>query len=305
MPRSRITAWALLFACPLIGSAQKVTAIADYLKPIVSKIAADPNVGGWTWETNGNGGYLLRVQMDVTGDDRPEVFIASTLESTKHAQSWTIFDVDVDGSMRPYNRSLEYSFAWPVTESGLKHLIYVSRPDRERERVSEDKTYAVYRFAFAFPEIKESISYASEEEAAKLSQANPSQLPKLQAILLADYLTKPDATWSDVTEWKLDANDCFFRAEDKDRATKNTAFSPQVALARIRQVQSEPSTNGKRVNPSQPTPTGVPPVSQNASATNEALTISQKSASSTSWAVVAVLIVAALVFAWLVLKKWK
>jgi hypothetical protein len=45
MPRSQIALWAALLALPSFCSAQQVSAITDYLKPIVSKIAADPNAG--------------------------------------------------------------------------------------------------------------------------------------------------------------------------------------------------------------------------------------------------------------------
>ncbi|RYD36667.1 MAG: hypothetical protein EOP86_05415, partial [Verrucomicrobiaceae bacterium] len=51
---------ALILTAPSAGLAQPPDVIREYLKPIISKIAADPNVGGWTWETNGHGGYLLR-----------------------------------------------------------------------------------------------------------------------------------------------------------------------------------------------------------------------------------------------------
>ncbi len=239
MPKSLTSTFALL----LIGSspslAQQAVAINDFLKPIVSKIAADPNVGGWTWEINRNGGYLLRKSMDVTGDGQPELFVASTLQSTRHEETWTVFDVAQNGTLRPYHTTLEHSFAWPIVEGNKTYLVYVLPPNKERLRDSDEKPYPVDRFAFAFPEITMSSSYVSEAEATKLRPSDPGLLPKLQAILLADYLTNPDAKWKDVAEWKQDANDCFFRSEDKERAAKNTAFTPQAALSHLGVVQKD------------------------------------------------------------------
>ena len=309
MPRSRIAILAALLAWPLTGSAQQVSAITDYLKPIVSKIASDPNAGGWTWETNRNGGYLLRKAMDVTGDGRPELFVATTLQSTRHEQTWTVFDVAEDGTLRPYRTTLEQSSAWPIVEGDKTHLVYVLPPDKERMRESDEKLYPVYRFAFMFPEIKESLSYVSEAEVDKLRPSASEQLPKLQAILLADYLTKPNAKWADVTEWKLDANDCFFRPEDTERAMKNMDFTPQAALAMLGLAQQAPQ-NGNSVIPHTSTPASLPTVAQprppKAHEPKPALpATSGKPVSSTPWSIIAVLIVAAISLLWFVLKKRK
>lgn len=304
MPRSRIALWAALIAWPSIVSAQQVSAITDLLKPIVSKIASDPNSGGWTWETNLNGGYLVRKSMDVTGDGQPELFVASTLQSTRHEQTWTVFDMAKDGTLRLYRTTLKHSSAWPILEGDKTHLVYVRPPDKERMRDSDDKPYPVSRFTFTFPEIKETLTYASESDAAKLRPTDPNQLPKLQAILLADYLTKPNAKWADVTEWKLDANDCFFRVEDKERAAKNPAFTPQVALSKLGVVQSSSASSSEQSTGNQPPPVVQPsPTKKAPEAKPTASAPSEEPTSSTSWSIIVVLIVAAVGLLWLLLKR--
>jgi hypothetical protein len=309
MPRSRIALLAALLAWPLTGSAQQVSAITDYLKPIVSKIASDPNAGGWTWETNRNGGYLLRKAMDVTGDGRPELFVATTLQATRHEQTWTVFEVAEDGTLRPYCTTLEESSAWPIVEGDKTHLVYVLPPDKERMRDSDERFYPVHRFAFTFPEIKKSLSYVSEAEVAKLRPPASEQLPKLQAILLADYLTEPDAKWVDVTEWKLDANDCFFRPEDTERAMKNTDFTPQAALAILDLPQQAPR-NRNSATPQTSTPAFLPTVAQpiptkahESKPTHPAT--SGKPITLTPWGVILILIVAVISLAWVLLKNRK
>ena len=287
----------MLFACVSTSLAERVAEIDDHLRPIVSSIAADPNAGGWTWETNRNGGYLLRTFMDVTGDGQPELFIATTLQGTRHKQSWKAFELSTNGAMRPYKGTLEYSSAWPLTEDGQTTLVYVSAPDKERLKKSDDSPYPVHRFSFTFPEIQETTSYVSEEEATKL---NPDQLPKLESILLADYLTDPDAKWSEVTEWKLDGNDCFFREEDKERAAKNSVFTPQAALSRLGVVQTS-STSGRHPQPvEQPSaPKKLSDAQPSSTAPNEI------PGSSTPWGVIIMGIALTIVLSWLLFKGRK
>ena len=83
-------------------------------------------------------------------------------------------------------------------------------------------------------------SSGAEKEAGMLRPAKPDQLPKLQAILLADYLTNPEDKWNGMTQWTLGENDCLIRQEDKERAEKNTDFTPQIALKLLTRLQSKP-----------------------------------------------------------------
>jgi len=282
---------------PLICSAQQDSAIADYLKPILSRIAVDPNAGGWTWEINGNGGYLLRLGMDVTGDGVPELFVTSSLTASKRLAEWTVFDVDKSGKMRPYEKSVRVpaDSVWVATEGRSKALIYLAAPDRDLERASDEKPYPVVRFDFVFPEINESIAHVSESEATKLRPSDPNQLPKLQAILLADYFTIPGAKWVDVMEWKLDANDCFFSEEIRERAARNTAFTPQVALSKLGVVQSSSATSSEQSVADQ-SPTSVRQPLKDA-------TEAELLSSSIARGITIVLIVAALGLLWLLLKR--
>ena len=230
MQRSRVISAGFLFLLVSVASAQRDKAILELLKPIVAEIAASPNVGGWTWEINGNGGYLLKKSIDVTGDGRPELFVASTLESSKDAHVWHVFDVAEDGKIRPYSTTLNFISATPRTENGLRSLDLFPFADEKRLRISHEKPYSVVHYSFSYPTVSHTTSYVSEADAITLQAYDVSQLPKLQAILLADFLTNPDAEWADVIDWKLDVNDCFFQSIDKERAANNTSFTPQEAV---------------------------------------------------------------------------
>jgi len=299
MPRSRITV-GLLIALSLNCQAQRDAAIDHFLVPILTASAADPNVEGWTWTTNGNGGYLVRKLMDVTGDGRPELFVASTLQSTKYEHRWHVFDVPEDGTFRPYRTVLEHSFAWPIVEGGQTQLVYVMPPDNERLRDSDERPYPVQRYKFAFPNIIDAQTYASEAEVAKLRPTGPSQLPKLQSILLADYLTNPNAKWSDVTGWKLDANDCLYRPEDKERSVSNTAFTPQIALSKLGGARPSPSSRSEQTTRSSKPGPELQPAPRKAPESKPTVPTPSEEA---PWSIIVVLIVAVGGLVWLLIKR--
>jgi len=234
MPGSRI----ILPMCLLLHLscfAQQERAVLEFLAPIVTKIADDPNIGGWDWETNRNGGYLLRMSMDVNGDNREEVFIATSLRMVKSAPEWAVFDVQANGEMRPYEKPIEApaTSVWKHRDPSGTGLVYRGPPNTERMRISEPKMYPLYRYKFLFPSIQEEVTYLSKEDVDDLRSKNFQGFQKVFAILLADYLNSPDARWSEVADFGIDANDCFFRESDKERAASNTWFTPQVALARL------------------------------------------------------------------------
>lgn len=244
---------ALLFACLSNSLAQREAMIDKFLSPIITASAADPNVEAWSWKMNRNGGYILRRTMDVTGDGQTEIFIASTLHSNRRGHYWKVFDLAKDGDMRQYEQGLDFGSAWPVTENGKTYLMqhpFPARPGDESFRAGDGNLYRVIRHSFAFPDVRETTTYVSEAEAMKLRPTDPSELPKMQAILLADYLTNPDAEWSEVTELKLDGSDSYYIEENEERAEKNTAFTPQAALERLGLGQSTPKDQ-KGVNQSE------------------------------------------------------
>lgn len=253
----------------------------------------------------------MRKLMDVTGDGRPELFIASTLLSHKRGHYWHIFDESDDGTLRPYGKGLDFSFAWPVTANGETFLINTIF-DKERFREGdEEQPYRITRYSFTFPEISETTTYVSEDEAIKLQPTDPGELPKLQAILLADYLTNKDAKWSDVTELRRDASDSYYLDEDKERAENNTAFTPQVALSQLGVDQSTSKGSEDQTGAHQSEQANPPFIPQRSAPRKPTeqkpapITTVEEPASSTRWPLVAVVIVGALGLLWPWLKKRK
>jgi len=307
MSRSRIITLALLLAHPAVGLAQRAAEIDDFLKPIVTRIAADPNVGAWEWRANRNGGYLLRMMMDVTGDGKQEIFVASTLESSRWGHDWRVFNVSLDGMVRPYDTKVYFRNVTPLIENDRLSLVSFAGANRAREQAGDDKYLSVIRFVFSFPEIQDSLFYVDEEEARKFQTTDPSQLPKLQAILLADYLTNPEPGWADVTDLGQDSsNDCYYLEEDRERAEKNTAFTPQVALLRLgidpSTMQDADNQPGTRQGQTDVQSTAM----KKAAATKTSPSAKdEEDISTTTWLIVAIMLAAASALAWLLLRnRW-
>lgn len=307
MSRSRIITLALPLACLSSSLAQHEAAIDEYLRPILTASAADPNVEAWSWKQNLNGGYLLRNAIDVTGDGRSEIFVASTLHSSNGEHYWKIFDVAAEGVLRPYEKGLSFFSAWPVTENGETSLLADPVPDDDRLQASDPNPFRVFRYLFSFPRIEERTLFVNEEEGIKLQQPDSGR-PKPQAILLADYLTNPDAEWSDADELKRDGSGAYYLEEDKERAAKNVAFTPKVALAQLaidRSTSKGPEGQigshrpGRADPPSIPRQSAEPPSDQKSAPS----TVVEESSSSRWWPVV--VIVAALSLLWVLIKKRK
>ena len=167
-----------------------------------------------------------------------------------------------------------------MTENTNTSLVYVGAPDQERLRTSDGQPYPVYRYTFEYPEIHETVDYVSEQEATSLRPSDPSELPQLQVVLLADYLTDPEATWLDVSDLKRDASDSFYITEGKERAENNTAFTPQVALELLARDQSDPGGSADESGVRKPSP-GVGAPSMNS--------MRDEPASSTPWIMVGLL----------------
>ncbi|MCW1885475.1 hypothetical protein OKA04_12110 [Luteolibacter flavescens] len=293
----------LLFS-PLEASVRD-SAIDELLLPMVLSYVQGGHNDKIKWDDNRNGGYLLRLEMDVTGDGRSEVFIASTLNSNRWGHSWDVFDFTENRMLRPYDESISFGIARSVTKNGQTSLDEYPFGDKERLRVSDEKPYEIIQYWFSFPRITEDKIYVSEEEAIKIRSANPRELPNLQAILLADYLVDPDAKWKDVVGYGIDMSDCWYLDEDKVRAENNTDFTPQVALLHLGLAPATPE-NQKKV--SRPEKAAIPsrfkePAARKAK--EPPLTINGEILSSRRWPWVAVMVGAALGLLWVFLRKWR
>jgi hypothetical protein len=308
---------AVLIGWSAITEAQQVVVISDYLRPIVSKIAADPNAGGWAWETNGSGGYVMRHLLDVTGDGRPELLVSSSLTSSSNRSEWKVFDMSPTGQMRPYEGtiSLMSDAIWVTKAGNTTELRCEWPPDFDSDEGVKNRLlpegevrHHVSRIEFAYPKIKETKASVTDAEAMSLKAGSTEPKPKLEAMLLVDYLTNSGAAWQVVPEWRSNSNGYFQRPEDAARINELGGFTPQVAMSLLGAAQGDvPLAPSATLPTSQKVQT---PKAKSSSApktpeARPATTSTEEPASSTPWSFIVVLIVAATGLLWLLVKNRK
>jgi|GEM_PF-4424881 len=69
---------------------------------IVTRLIGSP---GDVWEGSGNGGYLLKADVDLTGDGRPEWLVSSTLNMFNHSTDWLVYARSPDRKLIPFDGS--------------------------------------------------------------------------------------------------------------------------------------------------------------------------------------------------------
>jgi hypothetical protein len=180
-----------------------------------------------------------------------------------------------------------------------------ARPGDEWFRPGDANLYRVTRYEFTFPDISGTTNYVLEEEVTKLSPADPGKLPELQAILLADYLTNPAAKWSELAELELDARDCYYLEENKERAEKNADFTPQVALSALGLDQPTLKVQTGMNEIEQAISSSIPQQSATTEPKEAPLTPNDAAPSPTRWPVVVVMVVAAFGLLLVLRKKRK
>lgn len=294
--------------------ANRSAAIDGYITPLVVA-EAQKNGNSAEWEGSGNGGYVMRHLLDVTGDGRSELLVSSSLASSSNRSEWKVFDVSPTGEMRPYEGtiSLMADAVWVTKAGSTTELRCEWPPDFDSDEGVKNRLlpegevrHHVSRIEFAYPKIKETKASVTDAEAVSLKSGSTDTKPKLETMLLADYLTNPNAAWQIVPEWRSNSNDYFQRPEDAARINELSGFTPQVAMSLLGAAQGDvlPAPSAALPTPQQvQTPKAS---SSSAPKTPEAKptpTPSDEPTSSTPWSIIVVLIVAACGLLWLLLKR--
>lgn len=219
------------------AGAARVEALDAYMRQIIAEEL--PKQGNSAaWDGCGNGGYLVRQLVDVTGDGQAELLLIGTLAAHPNYGEWTVFDIAPSGDLRPYGRSVslmagavslarvdqvtELRCEWPPdvdSDEGMKNRLLPEGTVRHR----------LSRFVFSYPDVFEQVDQVTDSEAEKLRSQVVEANPQLESIMLADYLMDGDATWSPVPEWGCNAENHFFRPEDAEKGKSRATFTAQRA----------------------------------------------------------------------------
>lgn len=231
---------------------QRDAAIDRYLRPYI--LAEVPKVGNSAeWENSGAGGYLIRFDLDVTGDDVSERFVATSLPQSRYRE-WTVLDRTVANISRPYDSLLSFmpGAVWRHFMDGKAGLACLEPPDIDSQRATpqEDWQYELSHYQFVFPEVRKSVAKIAEATASEIRPADNSALPKLEVVLLADYLKGLAVEWVLLKEWTENAHGYFSREEDAQQILSYSNFTAHDAVRMLGGVNQT-----HRPSPSSSSPT--------------------------------------------------
>lgn len=224
LPTSLVFSW---LAASAASPAPKQ--VFEYLKPVLEH---ETNAAGDIWASSGNGGYVFRFDLDVSGDGLPEMFITSSLEFQNQSGTWRAYRAQRNGDYVPYNYAggvgglHMFGTELLVEQVGAAKSILTFGSDRGKNYVGR----------YSFQDTQVSFE-RNEVDAATFNQLKSSPsvkriVPEVQGVLLVDLLRNPNAEWKriDFERNAPDPNGYFIAAEDAERVKGLVNFTPDLAL---------------------------------------------------------------------------
>lgn len=190
-----LVSW-LLFASGM--SALAADPVESFVKELLGKV--DEQYWWGIKEDKPAGGYLFKLEHDVTGDGRPEVFVASSLEEDEGAYVWSIYSPD---TKQDYAKIASGVVVPPVHGFYFK----VNGSQRELQTVYRNLKFGlavIDRYTIA---IDGSVTHATQEltpdQIVQLDASNWKESfgignevkPTISKVLLAEYANNRDVQW--------------------------------------------------------------------------------------------------------------
>lgn len=244
------------------------TQVFDYLRPILLR---EMSTAGDVWAYCGNGGYVFRFDMDVSGDGIPEMFLASSLWSWKSNITWYAFKGLADGDYMPYTYASEIqgissraTELW-LEESDHGYSIVSFGTDRGSYYLGRYRIEST-KIVFDRKEIDES-TFHQLEASPKVKRI----VPVISAVVLADLLRNPNSEWKrfDFDSYTPNEMGYYIAPEDAERIKGLVNFTPDLALRWLTSAAAGKTPGDESVEPtprSRPAPsTPIPSVTPTAS----------------------------------------
>lgn len=226
--------------CAPFSAAAPSREIFNYLRPILEREMTGAQD---VWEKSGHGGYVMRFDLDMTGDGMPEMFLGTTLWSWKSNITWDVYRRLSQGEYEPYIYSSE------VTGVSIRASeILLEEVGNQKSIITfgaDHGKYYVGRYNFRDTSIVFERSEVSEAKFAEL-KAGPNikrVAPNIRGVLLADLLRNPNAEWRPI-DFKSGAPNpegYYIAPEDAERVKGLVNFTPDLALKWL-----ESATVGKK-----------------------------------------------------------
>lgn len=208
-------------------AADRLAPYLDKLFPLIQKQlqAGDERYG---WSTIGSGVYVFRFMFDIDKDGSDELFVTNSFNTFRTQATWNVYRLD-SGSPVAIDGELE---------CGLFHSYFDNSASVPTFFTIGDEANAIHEHLFRVKVNKlyhEDLVISEERANDIYAKINSGQdyiaiKPKVEAILLAELLTDPNATWRRIDEKTVDPSDDFVKiAGDEKLVAKYANFSPRDA----------------------------------------------------------------------------
>lgn len=270
---------------------------------------------GEIWAYSGNGGYILKFEKDVSGDSGKELFVNFSVRPNL----WHVYTGNDEGKLIGAIEFPSVDFIHTSKEDGRTRILRSYSADSYAESPFEPFGNYVLEQIISNTDIKSKIRKvgvdATENEFNSLKLGMlPVGLtwakPTVQAITMGDLLLKQDIEWFEFNPDNAQVRNGYYRLPgDEDRIGEfEKTFTPKVALKILNQKLEIAQPIDKEIDTipgSSAQATSAPPVQQTQSATSPTQAHETKSTPTRFLVISVVIVVAALNFFWLLLRKRK
>ncbi len=204
------------------------------------------------WEF-ARGGYVLRVDLDITGDGLPEMFVTTSSGMYRGSPVWRVYHArreggyepfvlgrleKVDGVVREPTLSVDGRFGIYLRKN--KGVFELGQPWHDRFTAEEEERWGVNYVSFRGNQVQFATEYLGEDWDGGSDKGELVQLEEMiQGVLIADLLRNPEAPWHPVrlSESAPNLLGSFLDPQDQSRVEKMGMFHPALAWEWLRAVR--------------------------------------------------------------------
>lgn len=219
---------------------------------------------------------MFRVDLDLTGDGRPELFVASSLGMYRGCPMWRLYHARKGGGYDPFLTKSEIKAGWTAERTLFSDFRFGLRlgrakgkpamaiPWHDRFADKEDEHWGELIVQFVGGHVVDLSQKFLDEQwgGEQLSGKEISIDDHIKGVMVVDLLRDPETPWRpiDVSQRVPCGESYFLDRADEERAKKLGAFTPTLAwkwlkLAKQGRTPSEAEKAVESLAPVEPEPT--------------------------------------------------
>jgi hypothetical protein len=196
------------------------------------------------WERAGQGGYILRAQVDLTGDAKPELLLSTTMQAWRHSTIWEVYSQNADGALQRFAQPLTLAIGsyQPARDpDGEFVLLNYDRHDRqllvEKVRAEGVETVAVSNSNNELDTTDLDVDETKANYYDNYAEKWPGQEFVVEALKVYDFIAGRTA-WRTIDQRLVVMPDdgYFLSSTDAEEMKANKDFTPQMALEMLRKL---------------------------------------------------------------------